>query len=283
MSSQSTSLTVAAVLRERITSGAVAPGGSLPKRADLATEFGVSGSVIRQALTTLEDEGLVTLGRGAPATVNEPPPPAPAPQTAGVLLPDRIRAAFEAEHVTIDVFSLTTETLHDALAFAYKGVRAGELTPRTVTLRVLVPAIDARLALPRLVADPADPRPLQRLHGIMHTCQGTLEMGLESLRALGLVEDASLQFRSVPVTPMHKLYLLNGTESLLGYYQVVPRTVVYEEEEMSIFDVLGIDAKLFRSSCGPDARDGQDAAFVRSSQAWFDSLWSTMAQPFTLG
>ncbi|WP_168711436.1 GntR family transcriptional regulator [Streptomyces sp. RKND-216] len=283
MSSQSTSLTVAAMLRERITSGVVAPGDSLPKRADLAAEFGVSGNVIRQALTTLEDEGLVTLGRGAPATVNEPPPSAPAPQTAGVLLPDRIRAAFEAEHVTIDSFSLTAETLHEALAVAYLGVRAGALTPRSIALRVMVPAIDTRLALPSLIDDPGDTRPLERLRGIMNTCHDTLAMGLNSLHLRGHVPEVALEFRSVPLTPMHKLYLLNGTESLIGYYEVVPETVILEGGEARIYDVLGIDSLLFRSSSGPDSRDAQDAAFVVSSQRWFDSLWNSIARPIESG
>jgi hypothetical protein len=278
-------VTVAAALRARITSGVLVPGMRLPTQQDLAAEFGVKRSVVRQAVNTLEAEGLVSGGRGAPATVTERPlsPPSPAPQAAGVMLPDRIHAAFRAEHVTIDTFSLTTETLHDALAVAYQGVRSGKLTPQSITVRVMVPTFDAHLALPRTVTDPEDKRPLERLHGIIRTCHDTLELGLDDLRVRGLVPEVSLEFRGVPVTPMHKLYLLNGTESLIGYYNVVPRSVPIDGVEMEIFDVLGLDAQLFRSSAGPDARDAQEAEFVRASCSWFESLWSTIAQPFTLG
>lgn len=278
-----TAVSLAAALRARISNGVLAPGSRLPTQQDLSAEFGVNRTVVRQALSTLKAEGLVTMGRGAPATVTEPVAPPPAPQAAGVLLPDRLHEAFRAEHVTIDTFSLTTETLHDALSYVYQGVRAGELTPGSVTVRVLVPAADARLALPRLVADPGDERPMRRLHDIMRTCHDTLQMGLASLRVRGLVPEVSLEFRHVPVTPLHKLYVLNGTEALIGYYQVVPRQVTVDHEEVEIYDVLGLDAPLFRSSCAADARDAQEAAFVEASRSWFESLWSTIARPSTLG
>jgi hypothetical protein len=278
-------VTVAATLRDRIADGVYAVGGSLPTGDALASEFGVSRGVVRKALTALEVEGLLTLGRGAPATVVAAPAaePPPTPQAAGVMLPDRIRAAFGAEHVTIDAFSLTTETLLDALAYAYQSVRAREVTPQSIRVRVLVPAMDAALALPKLVDDPDDPRPLERLHGIQRTCHDMLAMGLRSLEVGGYVREVSLDVLTVPLTPMHKLYLLNGSESLIGYYRVTRRPVAFAGGEREIYDVLGIEAPLFRSSSGPDARDAQEAMFVRTSQEWFDSLWSSIAQPFTLG
>lgn len=279
-------MTIAATLRDRIADRVHAVGDSLPTGKALASEFGVSRDVVRKALAALEAEGLVTLGRGAPATVVAAPSaePPPAPQAAGVMLPDRVRAAFEAEHVTIDSFSLTAETLQDALAYAYQGVRSRELTPRSITLRVMVPAIDTRLALPRLVDDASDQRPLERLRDIMGTCHHALDIGLTSLRLGGLVETASLEFRSVALTPMHKLYVLNGTETLIGYYQVQERTVRdRRREEMDIYDVLGIEATLFRSTSGPDGHDPQGAAFVESSKHWFDSLWNSIARPIGPG
>ena len=55
---------VAAELRERILSGAIPDGGSLPKHEDLLEEFQVSGPSIREAFRILETEGLVTVRRG---------------------------------------------------------------------------------------------------------------------------------------------------------------------------------------------------------------------------
>lgn len=55
---------IADVLRERILSGKLADGQSLPKQDDLLDEFRVSLPSIREALRILETEGLVTVRRG---------------------------------------------------------------------------------------------------------------------------------------------------------------------------------------------------------------------------
>jgi len=47
------------VLRERITSGVLAPGAPVPSEATLCEEFTVVRNTIRRALAALEDEGLV--------------------------------------------------------------------------------------------------------------------------------------------------------------------------------------------------------------------------------
>ncbi|WP_370326578.1 FadR/GntR family transcriptional regulator [Euzebya sp.] len=52
-------------LRSSILSGELSDGDSLPKQEDLAARFGVSQPSIREALFTLESEGLVVVRRGA--------------------------------------------------------------------------------------------------------------------------------------------------------------------------------------------------------------------------
>jgi DNA-binding FadR family transcriptional regulator len=63
-------------LRERILSGKIPDGGSLPKHEDLLEEFQVSGPSIREAFRILETEGLITVRRGnvGGATVHVPQP-----------------------------------------------------------------------------------------------------------------------------------------------------------------------------------------------------------------
>ncbi|HEV8297348.1 MAG TPA: GntR family transcriptional regulator [Acidimicrobiales bacterium] len=56
---------VAGALRERIVSGDLPDGGSLPTLDALIDEFGVSAPSIRQALRILEHEGLITVRRGS--------------------------------------------------------------------------------------------------------------------------------------------------------------------------------------------------------------------------
>ncbi|MFE6387453.1 GntR family transcriptional regulator [Nocardiopsis dassonvillei] len=62
---------IAGALRAEIRDRSIAPGDTLPSEAALRERFGVSRSVVRQALATLEDEGAVrrTRGRAAVAAV----------------------------------------------------------------------------------------------------------------------------------------------------------------------------------------------------------------------
>ena len=64
--------TVSDALRSRITDHHLASGDLLPAENSLAQEFGVSRSVIRQALATLRGEGHITTVRGRGAVVTRP-------------------------------------------------------------------------------------------------------------------------------------------------------------------------------------------------------------------
>jgi len=274
---------VADALRERILSGDLRPGARLPTQHDLATEFGTNRTAVRQALDTLKREGLLTgAGRGAPPTVAEDALTHDQPRVAGAALTERIQYAFHAEDVRIDAFCLTTETLNSALAQPLITLHSGASAPRSITVRVLLPSLDSRLALPRLVGDPADRRPLERLHKLTAMFCQSLTYSLQSLEEGGLVPEVSVEFRTVPITPTHKVYLLNGTEMLFAFYKVVPHTVDHRGESLEIYDVLGLDAPVFRHSRGPDRKDEQEAAFVEETQRWFESLWTTIARPLAL-
>ncbi|MDB1087948.1 GntR family transcriptional regulator [Streptomyces sp. ACA25] len=273
---------VADELRRRIRSGELPRNARIPTQRALVEEFGVNRATVRQALATLEREGyLASRGRGAPATVAGRR--ADAPRTADVELADRIGLAFQSEHVSIDAFCLTAETLTSALSLPMMSISAGELAPRSIRVRVLLPSPEVHLALPQLVSDPLDKRPLERLQQLTRTFSASLRHQLISLAERRLVPEVTVDIRTVGSTPLQKMYLLNGTEVLLGYYQVVSRTVEYEQEQMEIYDVLGLSSKIFRSSSDKDSRDEQETAFVQESLLWFESLWSTIAQPVTLG
>jgi len=55
---------VAAILRERITSGQYRPGQRLPSINDLVQEFGVARTTAGKALRLLVDEGVAELSQG---------------------------------------------------------------------------------------------------------------------------------------------------------------------------------------------------------------------------
>ncbi|GAA2062693.1 GntR family transcriptional regulator [Streptomyces albiaxialis] len=274
---------VADTLRERIRNGDFAPGTRLPTQRELEEEFGVGRSAVREALGALTQEGLLTsVGRGAPPTVTRPAEPQEGPRIAGDILTERLHEAFQAEHVTIDSFSLTTETLNNALAWPMRQVMEGALKPETVTTRLMVPSFEAKLALPRLKDDPEadDPRPLQRLHSIQRTYLNAVVRSLQSLRRFGIEVRTSI--RTVRITPTSKLYLLNGNEALVGYYAITLNSADFKGERLEFYDVLGLSSKLFHSSAGSGSRDESEAAFVAESQTFFDSFWNNLADELTL-
>lgn len=271
---------VAASLRERIDAGELRPGDRIPTQKDLTEQFGVNRSAVRQAIQDLQRQGLLTdPGRGAPPTVTRPGPAQEEPKPAGTELAERLYEAFRAEHVTIDTYSLTTETLNNALARPHRSIVDGTISPRSIRVRVIIPSPQAYLALPRLIDDPDDRRPLDRLHQIQNTWSWALRNTMGTFRNRYDVPEVSCEIRTVAATPLQKLYILNGAEALMGYYHVVRDEVAHQGDELAIYDVLGLESSLFRFTASPENQDMQDLAFVRDAQKWFDSLWTTIATP----
>jgi DNA-binding GntR family transcriptional regulator len=62
---------IAAILRDRITTGQILPGRPVPSEPQLAGEFGVSRLTARKAVRVLADEGLVEVVTGRGAYVRE--------------------------------------------------------------------------------------------------------------------------------------------------------------------------------------------------------------------
>lgn len=64
---------LAAILRERITTGRYPPGRKIPPLIDLQAEFTLSSMTVRRAIAVLADEGLLLVvpGRGTFVTPAE--------------------------------------------------------------------------------------------------------------------------------------------------------------------------------------------------------------------
>lgn len=62
---------IADELRDRISSGQLAPGDDVPTEAELALQWSTSRGPIRNALAALRQEGLIETTRGRPARVRE--------------------------------------------------------------------------------------------------------------------------------------------------------------------------------------------------------------------
>ncbi|OAR24048.1 GntR family transcriptional regulator [Streptomyces sp. ERV7] len=277
---------VAASLRARISAGELKVGAKLPTQAWLVEHYGVERTVVRQALQQLHEEGLITEGRkGAPAKIASSVPAASRPSdeepklTAAVLSP-RVAEAFRAREVRIDAVCLTTETLNLALGEPLGAIHARRFRPDSVHVRILLPDRGINLAFPRPVhRSAADDRLVHERWLSQRNTQGlVLRDNLEALHIIEGVE-VRIEFQTLPLTSPIKLYLLNGSEALFGYYDITRREQEIADTSVEIFDSLGNQSMLFQYLRSAGARD---AAFVERSQQWFDGLWNTITSQMRL-
>jgi GntR family transcriptional regulator len=86
---------IAADLRQAIDAGTYQPGQTLPREADLMTQYGTSRSTVRQAIAELRDDGLVTPVRRRGTVVRRPPVRVPLSRYSRVLQPGGSRGPWE--------------------------------------------------------------------------------------------------------------------------------------------------------------------------------------------
>ncbi|MFI9762460.1 FadR/GntR family transcriptional regulator [Streptomyces sp. NPDC051963] len=281
---RSSSEEIADVLRERIHAGALKAGDRLPTQAELVEEFGVERGTVRQALRILQSQHLLTnVTKGSPprvAEVRTEPQPQQS-RAARVVLISYLKEAFRSPEVRIDAISFTAETLMWALGEMCTAVARGEVHPKSVEVRCLLPGSDVVLPYP----DPVDRPDLRadvhrKLKAQIDEQQKVIDFYLSSvLRDRGI--ETKLAFRSLAFVPSVKQYVLNGTLALQGNYQVARRS--YEdlpgEGEFEVFDVSGFKSMLFEFRRD---RGGQDAEIVQDTKECFDALWESNAPRHTL-
>lgn len=273
---------IADVLRERIKAGELRAGERLPTQAELAEEFGVERGAVRQALRSLQEDGLLSnVSKGSPPRIAEQAPARDEPQRTMVGLAPRLSEAFASPQVRIDAVCLTAETLMLALGEPLRFIHEGRIRPDSVDVRILLPGKDINLAFPVSVEDAGagEGDVVHQRWLDQRNAQGqVLRHNLRSLRSSHGI-DVRVTFRALPFTPPVKLYLLNGNEALLSYYLVTRREEEIESGTLDMYDTLGTESLLFSF----EKRAGQrDTAFVEESQKWFDALWETITTDLTL-
>ncbi|NEB81132.1 winged helix-turn-helix transcriptional regulator [Streptomyces sp. SID14478] len=282
-------------LRARIRSGQLRPGQRMPTQAQLADEFRVERSAVRQALRILQSEQLLAnVSKGSPATVAEDPRPASSgpgalPQPTMVTLSQKVAAAFRQQDVEIDALCLTSVSLTLAMGEPLRLIHAGRMKPAKVRVRVLLPSRDIDLAFPRPAESTLETDagkaggvvggPVQRNWLAQRNAQGqVLRHNLLALRATHGI-DVHVEFRALPFTPPVKLYLLNNTEALFAYYTLSLRGEQIDHERVDVYDAQGLRQMLFAFEQGAGLRD---TTFVEQSHLWFNSLWNTISSDLTL-
>src|SRR5215216_5276931 len=265
---------IANKLRAAILTRKLPPGTKLPSQNDLTARYGVARETIKRALEILKTERLVISRQGSGVFVR-------AQTQRPVELRPHIEAAFERAHVSIDFAGFSGETLRDAIAEALDKVRAGDLAPESIAIRVMISDMSVPMALPaRAETQSDDPLVRERAERIARrAAEGILEH-VEELADLGLVKSATAEVRVHSATPLFKLYMLNNEEAFFGFYPAVERTVAIKGEPVAIYDMMGKDATLFHYAVSDDDTS-HGTQFVEAARLWFDSLWSTIAREYT--
>ncbi|MFF4550389.1 FadR/GntR family transcriptional regulator [Streptomyces sp. NPDC001406] len=271
---------IADTLRERIRVGELKAGDRLPTQAELAEEFGVERGAVRQALRSLQADGLLSnVSKGSPPRIAEPAPALDEPQPTMVGLGPRLAEAFSTSRVRVDAVCLTAESLIPALGEPLRQIHEGRICPETIDVRILLPSRDINLAFPVPVEGRGDDDPVHQRWLAMRNAQGqVLQYNLQALRSTHDI-DVHVTFRALPFTPPAKLYLLNGAEALFAYYMVTRRAESTDGGTLDMYDVLGSKSLLFSFE---KRRGARDEAFVEQSQKWFDALWETISTDLTL-
>jgi DNA-binding FadR family transcriptional regulator len=143
---------VADSIREQISAGELRAGDVLPSEADLAERFGVSQRVIRDALRTLANMGVIATRQGKRAVVRDLKP---------VAVETYLRFVLDADHLAIDEFMEFRALLEGhAARLAAQRATPPQIAAMRRALRTIAEAdhdIDARvpadLELHDLIAD----------------------------------------------------------------------------------------------------------------------------------
>lgn len=168
---------------------------------------------IQQSLRQLKDEGLVVSRQGSGVFARQ--------RTARPIgLRPPIEAAFTQKAVSIDFSGYTAETMAAAMQEPLDKIRDGRLTPQSIRLRLLLSDMAAPMAIPsRAGENPGDDaRVRARMAKTTQRYAGGIVENMDELRALGLVERASVEIRVHSSAPLFKLYLINHAEMFFGFY-----------------------------------------------------------------
>jgi DNA-binding transcriptional regulator YhcF (GntR family) len=277
---------VAAELRVRMTDGTYPLRSFLPSQRDLAEEFGVSRDTVQRVLRELANEGWIESRQGSGSRVVKTQRIQSSAAKAtrlrrGVTLGPLISEAFEQQEVTLDVYTLTSESLDIHIRLQAERVRGGFIAPQRIRLRMLLPEATLPLPYPRVKGDRSDGRLRERLRGITTFHTESLQTSLRDLQTEGLVPSVDVRIRHTPLTPTFKLYLLNGAEALHGPYEVIEREIVLgleeDQEVVTALDVLGLGATLMHHVKDEDP-NSPGTVFVDSMQKWFDSVWKMLSE-----
>jgi DNA-binding transcriptional regulator YhcF (GntR family) len=213
-----------------LSDGTYRVGSSLPAQREIAAALGVSRDTVRNVVRTMTEDGYLSTTQGRGVTVVKSPELESAPRGRPQLY-HFMHDAFRQAEVSLDVLALTAESFVGHFELHVGRVEAGELALRKVSVRMLLPSEDGELAYPR-AWNPEDDRPWLRWRTMTRGNARKMERCRDRLTDYGVTLD--LRINRVKLTPAFKLYVINGSDLLHGWYH--PVTGPMNLEDGSIVD-----------------------------------------------
>ncbi|MEU5598558.1 winged helix-turn-helix domain-containing protein [Streptomyces sp. NPDC020298] len=272
-------------LREQLANGTYRARQKLPTQAELAKEFGVSRDTIQRVLRKLTDEGWVESRQGSGMRVLKVPevePPDRHPARQGTAsLGSMIHHAFEQPEVRLATFALTSETLWNHLMVQVERVTTRKIRPpELVRMRILLPSETVKLAYPA-ATNPDDDRVWQRWRTMARRYAIEITDLMTKLKGMGV--DADVEIRRVPMTPQHKLYLINDDDLLFGLYELLERKIPLDDgTAVEALDVLGLGSLLSHHRRDPEGTESHDGRVFATMRASFESYWERLSEAETV-
>ncbi|WP_162149202.1 GntR family transcriptional regulator [Arthrobacter sp. 35/47] len=217
-------------LRAQIVNHSLPPGAALPSEAQLQAQFGVSRSVVRQALGALAAEGLIDRGRGRGSTV--------APRREHHRLVQRMPGL--STQISETGVSVQTEVLGFEVETA-RGMAAALGTPEALALKRLrsvdgspIALIHTWLPLPLCADLRAEDLQNASLHGVLREKLGIdVTAGRRQIRAAPADSDLLSLLRMEAHSPV---LLLEGT-SVDASGRTVEVFTTWHHADQVVFDI----------------------------------------------
>jgi hypothetical protein len=189
-----------------------------------------------------------------------------------------IDQAFGESHVSIDFAGFSGETLHGTLQEPLDKVRVGQYTPESIKIRALILDTEIPWHFPCSVDNQTDdPEFRKRMRRLSLRHGQAVIDSVRELEDMSLVPDVSVEVRVHSLTPLFKLYIINGREVFYGFYPVTEFSFKADGEQHSVYNLMGKDQTLFQFAATEEA-DSMESEYVASAQEWFDSLWNTVSR-----
>ncbi|NUU26156.1 MAG: hypothetical protein HOV68_32340 [Streptomycetaceae bacterium] len=192
-----------------------------------------------------------------------------------------IKNAFQARTVTVDFAGFTGETLSGLVTEFLQEIEAGQLSPKRVVIRILVPDPGQPMVLPCNTADLSD-NPAYRLsiRRNMHENAERIVDHVRRLQRLYPEREYLAEVRTHRFVPLVKMFIINESMVFWGYYPVEARRLRNSEGTGEVYDLRGFKTRMFgvRSERGREV----DRHQVYVANEWFATMWAVMGTAYDI-